>query len=246
MPLGGGGDYRKVGNGTTTGALHFISVLKPHHSSNRSRQGDGKRRKASGRSCLRAFVMACTTAERTSTGICATAASSLYIEASARCLSARSRRSAVRATTLDGFPGEMDNRAPRKIAAPCRMPQNCLRMISFRSRSDSLTFTPRAVRDWQRKQFFEVPNMRIVPSLPRGNVAPTTQHGFTGYPCQSLVFWTTKVARQKTALRSCVLMSARPSRGRFSSSLAPLRGESDDVGRISRGNGQYAHSSLPP
>ena len=154
MPLGGGGDYRKVGNGTTTGALHFISVLKPHHSSNRSRQGDGKRRKASGRSCLRAFVMACTTAERTSAGICATAASSLYTEASARCLSARSRRSAVRATTLDGFPGEMDN-------------------------------------------------MRIVPSLPGGNVAPATQHGFTGYLCQLLVFWTTKVARQKTALRSC-------------------------------------------
>ena len=32
--------------------------------------------------------------------------------------------------------------APRKIAAPCRVPQNCLRMIPFRSRSNSLTFTP--------------------------------------------------------------------------------------------------------
>jgi hypothetical protein len=44
-------DYRKVGNGTTTRALRFVSILKSHHSSNRSHQGHGKRRKASGRSC---------------------------------------------------------------------------------------------------------------------------------------------------------------------------------------------------
>ena len=97
------GDYRKVGNGTTTRALRFVSILKSHHSSNRSHQGHGKRRKASGRSCLSAFATACTTAERTSAGICATAASSRYAEASARCLSARSRRSGVRRTSLDGL-----------------------------------------------------------------------------------------------------------------------------------------------
>jgi hypothetical protein len=32
------GDYRKVGNGTTTRALRFVSILKSHHSSNRSHQ----------------------------------------------------------------------------------------------------------------------------------------------------------------------------------------------------------------
>jgi hypothetical protein len=83
------GDYRKVGNGTTTRALRFVSILKSHHSSNRSHQGHGKRRKASGRSCLSAFATACSTAGRTSSGICATAASSRYSEASARCLLAR-------------------------------------------------------------------------------------------------------------------------------------------------------------
>jgi hypothetical protein len=51
MLLGADGDYRKVGNGTTTRALRFVSILKSHHSSNRSHQGHGKRRKASGRSC---------------------------------------------------------------------------------------------------------------------------------------------------------------------------------------------------
>ena len=100
MLLAADGDYRKVGNGTTTRALRFVSILKSHHSSNRSHQGHGKRRKASGRSCLSAFATAFTTAERTSAGICATAASSRYAEASARCLSARSRRSVVRRTTL--------------------------------------------------------------------------------------------------------------------------------------------------
>ena len=34
-------------------------------------------------------------------------------------------------------------RAPRKIAPTHRTPQNCLRMIPLRSRSDSLTFAPR-------------------------------------------------------------------------------------------------------
>ena len=101
MLLAAEGDYRKVGNGTTTRALRFVSILKSHHSSNRSHQGHGKRRKASGRSCLSAFATACTTAGRTSAGICATAASSRYAEASARCLSARSRRSGVRRTTLN-------------------------------------------------------------------------------------------------------------------------------------------------
>ena len=43
------GDHRKVGNGTTTCALRFVSILKSHHPSNRSHQGHGKRRKASGR-----------------------------------------------------------------------------------------------------------------------------------------------------------------------------------------------------
>jgi len=100
MLLAAEGDYRKVGNGTTTRALRFVSILKSHHSSNRSHQGHGKRRKASGRSCLSAFATAFTTAERTSAGICATAASSRYAEASARCLSARSRRSELRRTTL--------------------------------------------------------------------------------------------------------------------------------------------------
>ena len=102
MLLAAEGDYRKVGNGTTARALRFVSILKSHHSSNRSHQGHGKRRKASGRSCLSALATACTTAGRTSAGICATAASSRYAEASARCLSARSRRSGVRQTTLDG------------------------------------------------------------------------------------------------------------------------------------------------
>ena len=101
MLLAADGDYRKVGNGTTTRALRFVSILKAHQSSNRSHQGHGKRRKASGRSCLSAFATACTTAGRTSAGICATAASSRYAEASARCLSARSRRSGVRRTTLN-------------------------------------------------------------------------------------------------------------------------------------------------
>ena len=101
MLLAADGDYRKVGNGTTTRALRFVSILKSHHSSNRSHQGHGKGRKASGRSCLSAFATACTTAGRTSAGICATAASSRYAEASARCLSARSRRSGVRRTTLN-------------------------------------------------------------------------------------------------------------------------------------------------
>ena len=101
MLLAADGDYRKVGNGTTTRALRFVSILKSHQSSNRSHQGHGKRRKASGRSCLSAFATACTTAGRTSAGICATAASSRYAEASARCLSARSRRSEVRRTTLN-------------------------------------------------------------------------------------------------------------------------------------------------
>jgi hypothetical protein len=101
MLLAADGDYRKVGNGTTTRALRFVSILKSHHSSNRSHQGHGKRRKASGRSCLSAFATACTTAGRTSAGICATAVSSRYAEASARCLSARSRRSGVRRTTLN-------------------------------------------------------------------------------------------------------------------------------------------------
>ena len=58
------GDYRKVGNGTTTRALRFVSILKSHQSSSRSHQGHGKRRKASGRSCLSAFATACTTAEQ--------------------------------------------------------------------------------------------------------------------------------------------------------------------------------------
>ena len=62
MLLAAEGDYRKVGNGTTTRALRFVSILKSHHSSNRSHQGHGKRRKASGRSCLSAFATAFTTA----------------------------------------------------------------------------------------------------------------------------------------------------------------------------------------
>ena len=33
-------------------------------------------------------------------------------------------------------------RAPRKIAFTCQTPQNCLRMIPLRSRSDSFPFTP--------------------------------------------------------------------------------------------------------
>src|SRR5262245_15573748 len=102
MLLAAENDYRKVGNGTTIRALRFVSILKSHHSSNRSHQGDGKRRKAFGRSCLSAFATAWATAGRTSAGICATAASSRYAEASARCLSARSRRSVVKLTTLDG------------------------------------------------------------------------------------------------------------------------------------------------
>src|SRR5262245_44330574 len=102
MPLTADGDYRKVGNGTTTRALRFVSILKSHQSSNRSHQGHGKRRKTSGRSCLSAFTTASATAGRTSAGICATAASSRYAEASTRCLSARSRRSGVSRTTLDG------------------------------------------------------------------------------------------------------------------------------------------------
>jgi hypothetical protein len=36
MRLAADGDYRKVGNGTTTRALRFVSILKSHHSSNRS------------------------------------------------------------------------------------------------------------------------------------------------------------------------------------------------------------------
>lgn len=36
-----------------------------------------------------------------------------------------------------------DNRAPRKIGPARRTPQNCPRMIPFRSRSDSLMFAPR-------------------------------------------------------------------------------------------------------
>jgi hypothetical protein len=36
-----------------------------------------------------------------------------------------------------------ESRAPRKIAATGRTPQNCLQMIPLRSRSDSLTFTAR-------------------------------------------------------------------------------------------------------
>jgi hypothetical protein len=116
MLLAAEGDYRKVGNGTTTRALRFVSILKSHHSSNRSHQGHGKRRKASGRSCLSAFATAFTTAERTSAGICATAASSRYAEASARCLSARSRRSELRhrAAHLGGHP------ASRKIKRPLK------------------------------------------------------------------------------------------------------------------------------
>ena len=101
MSFAAEGDYRKVGNSTTTRALRFVSILKSHHSSNRSHQGHGKRRKASGRSCLSAFATACTTAGRTSAGICATAASSRYAETSARCLLDRSRRSEVRRTTLN-------------------------------------------------------------------------------------------------------------------------------------------------
>ena len=75
MLLAADGNYRKVGNGTTTRALRFVSILKSHHSTNRSHQGHGKCRKASGRSCLSAFATACTTAGRTSEGF-ATAASS--------------------------------------------------------------------------------------------------------------------------------------------------------------------------
>jgi hypothetical protein len=101
MLLAADGDYRKVGKGTTTRALRFVSILKSHHSSNRWHQGHGKPRKASGCSCLNAFTTACTAAARTSAGICATAASSRYAEASARCLSARSRRSELRRTTLN-------------------------------------------------------------------------------------------------------------------------------------------------
>jgi hypothetical protein len=36
MLLAADGDYRKVGNGTTTRSLRFVSILKSHHSSNRS------------------------------------------------------------------------------------------------------------------------------------------------------------------------------------------------------------------
>src|SRR3981081_4422241 len=43
---------------------------------------------------------------------------------------------------VDLFPGVMDYWAPRKIASTRRTPQNCLRMIPLRSRSDSFTFTP--------------------------------------------------------------------------------------------------------
>jgi hypothetical protein len=39
MLLAADGDYRKVGNGTTTRALRFVSILKSHQSSNRSHQG---------------------------------------------------------------------------------------------------------------------------------------------------------------------------------------------------------------
>src|SRR3981189_2569705 len=38
--------------------------------------------------------------------------------------------------------GDTFYRAPRKIASTRRTPQNCLRMIPLRSRSDSFTFTP--------------------------------------------------------------------------------------------------------
>jgi hypothetical protein len=130
-PSAADGDYRKVGNGTMTRALRFVSILKSHHSSNRSHQGHGKRRKASGRSCLSAFATACTTAERTSAGICATAASSRYAEASARCLSARSRRSGVRRTTLnESLMARQTVQRPVRngVTGTTRMPASLLKM----------------------------------------------------------------------------------------------------------------------
>jgi hypothetical protein len=55
--------------------------------------------------------------------------------------------------------------APRKIGPTRRTPQNCLRKIPFRSRSDSLTFTPTTVSDRQRKRVPPVFNMGPFPSF---------------------------------------------------------------------------------
>jgi hypothetical protein len=49
--------------------------------------------------------------------------------------------------------------APRKIGPARRTPQNCPRMIPFRSRSDSLTFTPRLSAIGSESDFSRFPNV---------------------------------------------------------------------------------------
>src|SRR5262245_4740666 len=52
----------------------------------------------------------------------------------------------------------ISSRAPRKIGPARRTPQNCPRMIPFRSRSDSLTFTPRLSAIGSESDFSRFPD----------------------------------------------------------------------------------------
>ena len=57
---------------------------------------------------------------------------------------------------------ESNNGAPRKIGPTRRTPQNCLQMIPLRSRSDSLTFTPRLSAIGSETNFSRSPTGPII------------------------------------------------------------------------------------
>jgi Mg-chelatase subunit ChlD len=57
--------------------------------------------------------------------------------------------------------GPTDSWGPRKIGPTRRTPQDCLQMIPLRSRSDSLTFTPRLLAIGSETNFSRSPNVNI-------------------------------------------------------------------------------------
>jgi hypothetical protein len=81
--------------------------------------------------------------------------------------------------------GAFDFRAPRKIAAPPRTPQNRLRMILLRSRFDSWTFTPMMSAIDSESNFSRCPSV-VSPHLnqPRAfEACPSGLNAQTLAPC---------------------------------------------------------------
>jgi hypothetical protein len=78
-----------------------------------------------------------------------------------------SHGSALSIAQIDNFVSDSNGlRAPRKIGPARRTPQNCPRMIPFRSPFRFINVHSEAVSDRQRKRFFEVP-LRLIGAFMR-------------------------------------------------------------------------------